>query len=834
MFTKLKKNVILLDNKLINCPMDKTNQKSNKGLVIALIILSVLFILSFATGAYFFVTSSNVLETFKIDNVDPSIANKLTGSIVYSSEREESANYFSPKLSLTFVYDETLLTVTEGGSYVNISPKDYSKFSYASLNTAKTTDVKGYILETSYLDELAVVSEDLEEDVKKVLFSYAKPSLVSDKSTTENVSLFYYVVDGQSVYVEIKGFDYTQDEEIENAITSLLGSVSFDVSDVEQDIKAQIGDTVTLTFDRSLWSISYQSEQSLSLVTADSSTGSMSIYVNPVYSASKVESAKALQGQVEEHFSNKGEYYKEKEYPFEMVGEIESMDISGVDFQYASYKYNYGQEPSTVETFYIGYLPGSELQVEITTRYTTDYKEVSELLGALVENIEVKDSEIYSSLNRYVLGTSTVSINPATVLGQSGTVRIFDEECNNVSFSSNLYPLGIAGKTYEVCSAGYGSGFVVNSNGDIVTNAHVADPNDLDVMLMGYSKDSSYEYAIYYDVVSVITAKYGASSLNYITEEEFESIVMSYIYNIYNQNLVTITPSSRELLVQGDSPFSFDANAMEMRNKEDHYVATLMGSNEITSSLESALDDSIGGADVADLALIHVDQEFNIPSMPITLEGIVTGQSIYVVGYPGLVDNNEIIDTSQLFSSTVTQGTISAIKANSNNTFELIQVDASVDHGNSGGPIIADDGTVIAVATYGIAPSSSGNYNAGVASSAIDEFLSSNNVTLDVSEERILLEEALEDVSKAYYSRAQEKFQTLVDNQSSLGVTIDPFIELCAAKVEAGEDKTPWLDLDMPLWSMILIPVLFVILVVMIIILIVLVKRNKKNKNIVG
>ena len=102
-------------------------------------------------------------------------------------------------------------------------------------------------------------------------------------------------------------------------------------------------------------------------------------------------------------------------------------------------------------------------------------------------------------------------------------------------------------------------------------------------------------------------------------------------------------------------------------------------------------------------------------------------QDIYVAGYPF---GNAISSSIK-----VTKGIISSLTGIGNN-FSNIQIDAALQSGNSGGPIIDDNGNVIAVAVskldakymlenFGSIPE---NTNFGIKSSVVKSILDSNNV----------------------------------------------------------------------------------------------------------
>ena len=94
-------------------------------------------------------------------------------------------------------------------------------------------------------------------------------------------------------------------------------------------------------------------------------------------------------------------------------------------------------------------------------------------------------------------------------------------------------------------------------------------------------------------------------------------------------------------------------------------------------------------------------------------------QKIYVAGYPfgkGLSDDLKI-------SSRI----ISSLKGAEDNSNEL-QIDAAINHGNSGGPIVGEGGELIGIAVSGLAKEVTEGINFGIKSSAALNFLGANNI----------------------------------------------------------------------------------------------------------
>ena len=94
-------------------------------------------------------------------------------------------------------------------------------------------------------------------------------------------------------------------------------------------------------------------------------------------------------------------------------------------------------------------------------------------------------------------------------------------------------------------------------------------------------------------------------------------------------------------------------------------------------------------------------------------------QKIYVAGYPfgkGLSDDLKF-----------TQGIISSVKGFADNSNQ-IQIDAAINSGNSGGPIVNEDGDLIAVAVSGLDKSASEGIGFGIKANSVINFLEVNNV----------------------------------------------------------------------------------------------------------
>ena len=138
-----------------------------------------------------------------------------------------------------------------------------------------------------------------------------------------------------------------------------------------------------------------------------------------------------------------------------------------------------------------------------------------------------------------------------------------------------------------------------------------------------------------------------------------------------------------------------------------------------------------------DLALLQADIDPK-DIFVISNDDAMLLEEIYVAGYP--------FGKSVSSSIKVTKGVVSSLSGLGDN-FSNIQIDAALQPGNSGGPIINNEGNVIGVAvakldfkqaikTYGAIPE---NINFGVKSSVLHSFTKSNNIKINKSNKEKIL-----------------------------------------------------------------------------------------------
>jgi serine protease Do len=131
-----------------------------------------------------------------------------------------------------------------------------------------------------------------------------------------------------------------------------------------------------------------------------------------------------------------------------------------------------------------------------------------------------------------------------------------------------------------------------------------------------------------------------------------------------------------------------------------------------------------------DCAIIKVKIE-NAPTLSIgDSKKSQVEDHIVVIGYPGVADAEDLLDTKSQLQSTVTDGAISALK-NATSGEQILQISAPITHGNSGGPAIDQHGNVVGLATFG---SDVQGFNFLVASATLMELVKSAKIEPKASE----------------------------------------------------------------------------------------------------
>ena len=158
-----------------------------------------------------------------------------------------------------------------------------------------------------------------------------------------------------------------------------------------------------------------------------------------------------------------------------------------------------------------------------------------------------------------------------------------------------------------------------------------------------------------------------------------------------------------------------------------------------------------------DCAIIKISTR-NAPTLSLgDSQKVQVQDRVVVVGYPGAADIRGVLDTKSGLEATVTEGTVSAVKATSAGD-QVIQMSAAIGHGNSGGPAVNLNGEVVGLVTFGGKDEVQG-MNFLVSSTTLAEYVRKAGATNGTSDINLAWRTAVDQYYEGHYTAAIEQLQ---------------------------------------------------------------------------
>ena len=192
-----------------------------------------------------------------------------------------------------------------------------------------------------------------------------------------------------------------------------------------------------------------------------------------------------------------------------------------------------------------------------------------------------------------------------------------------------------------------------------------------------------------------------------------------------------------------------------------------------------------------DIAILKIEGDSNLPTLKISADRLPNvGEQLFVYGYPGPVTNNDFVSAESAIEPTFTTGIVSAVKR-SVNGWPVIQTDANINHGSSGGPVCNNKGEVIGITTFGSIENSGGlavGLNFAIPVIILKEYLDSATIVPRQGRATQLFSDGLDLFEKGYYRRALGDFKKLRLLNAGYP-TLDQYMANCMINIDKGEDK---------------------------------------------
>ena len=310
-----------------------------------------------------------------------------------------------------------------------------------------------------------------------------------------------------------------------------------------------------------------------------------------------------------------------------------------------------------------------------------------------------------------------------------------------------------------------GSGFIITPDGYVVTNAHVIDENAEETK-KGFAQQAFQE--IMKDDAAEMEKYMGRS----LTEEEGKALTDANSW-YFSQTMEVGDISTEFSVVFGIS------------GEKGKIVPTVIPAKLVTRG------NPIPGKDVA---ILKLQGKHTYPTIRIGDDkSMRVGDQVYVLGYPAVATFHPLISEESVSEASLTRGLVSA-KKNMKDGWEVLQIDAAITHGNSGGPVMNDQGEVIGLATFGSIDYQRNaevqGMNFIVPATIVEEFIKEGKIHPMMSDISMVYEEGMDLFDKARYKKALEKFDEVKDMNKSFPF-IDKMIVDTSRNIDKGLDKEP-------------------------------------------
>jgi hypothetical protein len=408
----------------------------------------------------------------------------------------------------------------------------------------------------------------------------------------------------------------------------------------------------------------------------------------------------------------------------------------------------------------------------------------------------------------------------AVDIAQPAVVRIITSINTHlrVHFSATntvIFPQNSTGYLLEVS----GSGTFITSHGDIVTADHVVNPPHDQPLAQFLDQQAAQGVADYINTQSATTRVTQAQVLQDLESGQLPS---DPVYD---------TPTSTVFL---STAYTGPLSAPDFQR-----LPPQVGADVDNIEKESAVNQK-------DVAIIHAPFK-DMPSAQLGNSSAVQIQdTLTIIGFPGNADVSK--RPTDLLTSSVNKINVSSIKTTDTGA-PVIQVSGNVEHGDSGGPALDNQGNIVGIVSFGIAnPDAPGSTNGTSflqASNSASELVNALNLDTKAGPFQKLWSQAFNDYAattpghwhtatqelsqlatsyplfqgvKPYllYAQAQAKTERLSSSQTSAQAPIQP------------SRNTPSTNSLIPL----LLPIALVVLLVLIVVLLlVLVLGNRRRRN---
>lgn len=357
---------------------------------------------------------------------------------------------------------------------------------------------------------------------------------------------------------------------------------------------------------------------------------------------------------------------------------------------------------------------------------------------------------------------------------------------------------------YRFCGLSKGSGFIINEQGVVATNGHVAKIYPEEGLVTNLLQPGGREFST--DLIRGVYFSKGQTPTRSQVEQFYSDLNMNpqyldrfltEIFDLIRKKVLSITTSNEKYYVNvGNKPVQFDYQKIYEGDftkavipSQTTYTARLIDFDYPNKySYEAIVNKNYQRG--ADVAILRIDNSTNLfPSLKLSsIENLREGSDVVVAGYPTLVEGEKdpqaAISYKTSTKPTITRGIISAVKQDLTGK-TVLQTDASIDHGNSGGPGFDLSGQVVGIATF-MVESKSGNFNFLRDVQELKSLMDRNKIENKLGGLSEDWRRGLAEYRSQYYNQAIKYFNQ-VESRSPSHPTVKEFIKSSKEAIDKGE-----------------------------------------------
>ena len=309
-----------------------------------------------------------------------------------------------------------------------------------------------------------------------------------------------------------------------------------------------------------------------------------------------------------------------------------------------------------------------------------------------------------------------------------------------------------------------GTGFFITADGFVATNCHLIDRED-----------------------AFIRRQFILSAFRQITEASISALETAWATHFTEQQRSLLYNTYASVYSRLFSMILYDL-------KKDIYVVYRSDNgSQHSDTVKRPATLVIKGQPMPgkDIAVLKIDATEEMPVLNLATDELPqVGEQLFVFGYPGPVTNNDFVSAASAIEPTLTTGIVSAIKR-SVGGWPLVQMDANINHGSSGGPVCNQRGEVVGLTTFGSLENNgvlAAGLNFAVPVTILNEYLDSAGITAGPGNATRRFARALEEYDGHQYSTALRGFDAVL-KLSPHYPGIYTYITDCRDKIKMGKDR---------------------------------------------